>query len=199
MQNLRVILGITLTALLSGSVMAAPAGISVVDVHYLDPGSTMVYDASSKLVRTNKGVSMTIDTNGLYAGAYTVWWIIFNNPSACAHPIPAIGAMCGAEDLGYDPDVYPDVLYATGNVVDEDGEGGFAARLNMGDTSGSLFGPNAPGLMYPRHAEIHLVVRHHGEVIPSMMPAQIMTIGGGCGVNDCMDVQGAAHSPYSPW
>jgi hypothetical protein len=192
MQNLRVILGITLTALLSGSVMAAPAGISVVDVHYLDPGNTMVYDASSKLVRTNKGVSMTIDTNGLYAGAYTVWWIIFNDPSACVHPIPAIGAMCGGEDLEYDPAVYPSVGYATGNVVDEDGEGGFAAHLKMGDTRGLLFGP---GLLYPRHAEIHLIVRHHGEVIPSMMPAQIMTVDGGCGVNFCMDVQGAAHSP----
>jgi hypothetical protein len=138
---------------------------------------------------------MTIDTNGLYAGAYTNWWIVFNNPGECTYPIPAIGAACGPDgddpgDFG-NPDVGASVLYATGNVVDEDGEGGFAAHLKMGDTDGALFGP---GLKYPRGAEIHIVVRHHGEVIPSMMPAQIMTVGGGCGVNFCMDVQAAAHA-----
>ena len=194
-QILRVILGITLTALLSGSVMAAPAGKSVVYVHNL-PSLSMVYDASSKLVRTNRGVSMTIDTNGLYAGAYTVWWIIFNNPHYCENPIPEIGAMCGEPDLFVDG-VYGSALYATGNVVDEDGEGGFGAHLAVGNTDGELIG--GPGLLYPRDAEIHLVVRYHGEVIPMMMPAQIMTYDGGCGYNSCMDVQDAAHSPYSPW
>ena len=88
--------------------------------------------------------------------------------------------------------VYGSVLFATGNVVDEDGEGSFGAHLKVGDTDGALFGP---GLVYPRDAEIHIVVRHHGEVIPEMMPAQIMTVGGGCIINDCEDVQGAAHSP----
>ena len=190
MQNLKVILGITLTALLSGSVMAAPAGISVVDVHWLSDDSPVHY-ASSKLVRTNRGVSMNIKTNDLTPGAYTNWWIVFNNPGACVNPIPAIGAACGAPDLSVDG-VDASVLYATGNVVDEDGEGGFAAHLKVGDTGGALFGP---GLMNPRGAEIHIVVRDHGEVIPAMMPAQIMTVDGGCGVNDCTDVQGAAHSP----
>jgi hypothetical protein len=191
MQNVTVILSLSLTALLSGSVVAAPAGKSVVDVHYLDPGNTMVYDASSQLVRTDKGVSMTIDTNGLYAGAYTNWWVVFNNPGACENPIPAIGADCGLADLDLAA-VYGSVLYATGNVVDEDGEGGFAGHLKVGDTGGALFGP---GLQDSRGAEIHIVVRYHGPVIPAMMPAQIMTVGGGCGVYDCMDVQAAAHSP----
>jgi len=190
MQNVTVILSLSLTALLSGSIMAAPADKSVVVVHYLSDNST-VPGASSQLVRTNRGVSMNIKTNDLTPGAYTNWWIVFNNPGACENPIPAIGAACGFNDLAL-PAVNASVLYATGNVVDEDGEGGFAAHLKVGDTDGALFGP---GLMNPRGAEIHILVRDHGEVIPAMMPAQIMTVGGGCMVNVCTDVQAAAHSP----
>jgi hypothetical protein len=175
MQNVTVILSLSLTALLSGSVMAGPAAISVVDVHYFTDNS-MVSGASSKLVRTTRGVSMSIDTNDL-------------DPGACNNPIPEIGAACGLGDFP-DLDVGASVLYATGNVVDEDGEGGFAAHLKMGDTDGALFGP---GLLDPWGAEIHILVRHHGPVIPAMMPSQIMTVGGGC--NPCTDAQAAAHSP----
>jgi hypothetical protein len=188
MQNVTVLLSLSLTALLSGSVMAGPAAISVVNVNYLSD-ETAVPGASSKLVRTDRGVSMTIDTNDLDPGAYTNWWIIFNNPGECTNPIPAIGAACSPDDFG-NQDVEGSVLYATGNVVDEDGEGGFAAHLKMGDTGGALFGP---GLLDSRGAEIHILVRGHGPVIPAMMPAQIMTVGGGC--NPCTDAQAAAHSP----
>jgi hypothetical protein len=191
-KNLTILLSLSLTALLSGSVMAAPAAKSVVDVHYLDDDS-VVAGASSKLVRTNRGVSMSIDTNDLDPGAYTNWWIIFNYPGECENPIPSIGAACSPADFA-NGDVEASVTYATGNVVDEDGEGGFAAHLKLGDTDGAgnvhLFGP---GLLNPRGAEIHILVRGHGPVIPEMMPSQIMTVDGGC--NPCTDAQAAAHSP----
>lgn len=139
--------------------------------------------AVSKLVRNDHGVSMTIDTIDLLPGAYTNWFVIFNDPSECAQ-VPCSPA-----------DGPSSVLFATGNVVDESGEGGFAAHLSVGDTSGALFGP---GLTDARGAEVHLVVRYHGPTVPALMPAQINSINGGCnapGLYDCVDLQAAIHVP----
>ncbi len=74
-----------------------------------------------------------------------------------------------------------------GKVVGPTGAGSF---LSEGDTTGALFGP---GLIDSRTAEVHLLVRTHGEVLPMFMPAQINSVGGGCLVNVCDDVQAAVH------
>ena len=176
--------------LLAGSsVFAAPATKSKVDVigfdsgYPIDPGV-----AVSKLVRTSHGVSMTIKTNMLEAGAYTNWFVIFNDPSQCATE-PCSGADVDPSDANF---VGSSVLFATGNVVSASGKGGFGAHLSEGDTRGALFGP---GLLDARAAEVHLVVRYHGPVVPALMPAQINSIGGGCFIFDCVDVQAAVHQP----
>lgn len=193
-RYLTVIPGIFLTALLCGPVMAEPAAISVVDVVYLDDAGEdvaglTVPGASSKLVRTNRGVSMSLNTNDLSPGAYTIWWLVFNNPDECTNPIPDTDLLC-SPGADFATGVDASVLFATGNVVDEDREGGFAAHLKKGDDSGALFGP---GLLNPRGAEIHLDVKWHGEVKPEMMPAQIMTAGACNG--SCKDLQAAGHTP----
>ena len=49
---------------------------------------------SSKLVRNNNGVSLTLNTSELDPGsAVTVWFVVFNNPGACASD-------CAGSDLG---------------------------------------------------------------------------------------------------
>jgi hypothetical protein len=171
------------------TVFAAPAAKDTVDVIYFDDGTSVDSGvAVSNLVRTNNGVSMTIDTSDLDPGAYTNWFVIFNNPDYCA------AFPCGEGDLdpGDGNGVGSSVLFATGNVVDSSGLGGFAAHLSEGDTSGALFGP---GLLDARAAEVHLIVRYHGPVIPALMPAQIDSVEGGCFVFDCVDVQAAVHLP----
>lgn len=180
----------TVCLLVGSTVFAAAAGRSVVSVHDFDTLAT-IGGAESSLVRNPHGASMTLSTNGLEEGAYTNWFVIFNNPGACENPIAEIGAACGLDDLGL-PAVNPSVKFATGNVVGPTGEGSFAASLAEGDASGTLFGP---GLVDSRAAEIHIIVQYHGEVIPMHMPAQINTFHGGCPPNNCADVQAAAHSP----
>ena len=178
--------------LLGGStVYAAPSAKDIVDVIDFNTGVPIDSGvAVSKLVRTNHGVSMTIDTNGLEPGAYTNWFVIFNHPENCA-TFP-----CGEGDVdpGDGNGVGSSVLFATGNVVDSSGLGGFAAHLSEGNTKGALFGP---GLLDARAAEVHLVVRYHGPMIPALMPAQINSVGGGCGPGlfACEDVQAAVHVP----
>jgi hypothetical protein len=187
-STIRILVGVI--GLLAGStVFAAGAARDTVDV--IDFTSGVSIDsgvAVSNLVRTDHGVSMTIKTNMLDPGAYTNWFVIFNDPSQCG------SFPCGEGDL--DPSdsngVGSSVAFATGNVVDASGEGGFAAHLSEGDTNGALFGP---GLLDSRAAEVHLIVRYHGPVIPALMPAQINSVGGGCFVFACDDVQAAVHLP----
>jgi hypothetical protein len=173
------------------TVFAAPAAKDTVDVIDFNTGVSIDSGvAVSDLVRTKHGVSMTIDTSGLEPGAYTNWFVIFNHPENCG------GVPCGEGDL--DPSnangVGSSALFATGNVVDSSGLGGFGAHLSEGNTSGALFGP---GLLDARAAEVHLVVRYHGPVIPALMPGQIHSVGGGCGPGlfACKDVQAAVHVP----
>jgi hypothetical protein len=164
---------------------AQRASLSTSSVYRSSDG-TEVPGAYSKLVRTSGGIALTLHTSELLPGAYTIWWVVYNNPENCfTHPCsPADDTNAAAT---------PSVLNATGHVVGEDGKGNFGAYLRVGDTSGMevLFGP---GLLNASAAEIQPVVRYHGPVIPELMPAQISTFMGGCLVNACDDPQFAIHA-----
>ena len=72
---------------------------------------------SSKLVRNNNGITMSLKTSGLTPGhPHTVWLVIFNVPSSCGT------SPCGLADLGVAA-VKADVLYAAGHVVGGNGTG----------------------------------------------------------------------------
>lgn len=134
----------------------------------------------AKLERNDDGVELNIWTTHLPAGAYTVWWVVFNNPDACVDG-------CDGADLG-NPAVEGSVLYATGGVVGASGFGYFRADLEVGETEGEvLFGP---GLL-DAGTEIHFVIRNHGPASsdPDELEAQTTTFEGGCDVFDCYDPQ----------
>jgi hypothetical protein len=201
-------------------VNAAPADVDENDVYWWWGD----HAGSSKIVRTNKGISGNLSaslsnsvgsTEGL---AVTLWIIIFNYPGECVTPY-----QCGDDaDFG-NPDVMPDALYGAGNIVDSSEVVSFGFHRKAGDNSGSiadLFGlpvdnKGKPfGLRNPRGAEIHYVVRLHGPMIPMEMPAQIKSYPGGCvygapygfpsplaenelklGWGECQDVQFAINPP----
>jgi hypothetical protein len=134
---------------------------------------------------------MNLITSGLEPGAtYTIWWVIFNNPEKCA------SSPCAESDLSPTARGATGgaVGIATGQVLRANGRGNFGARLSVGDTTGFLFGP---GLLKPWTAEIHLVVRNHGQPLPGKVDEQITTFGGGCDVNTCTDDQFAMHVPFA--
>jgi len=150
-------------------------------------GGAPIPGSSSTLVRNTGGISYTLKTSQLDpGGTYTNWYVVFNNPSLCTGP-------CGEDD-----DVFPgapagvSVIFADGHVIGHTGAASFAGRLNVGDTKGALFGP---GLSDPYGAEIHIVVRHHGQPVPGMINEQISMFNGGCSVNVCSDQQEALHVP----
>lgn len=171
---------------------------------------SMVIDAGTgqavgvaKLKRVNGKIKMKLKTSNLYPGhAFTIWWVIFNNPNYCTTDT------CGPTDL-FVPDVQADILYAAGRVSNRNGYAVFKAKLEEGDMSGTiapLFGMTPVGLLDANGAEVHLVVRSHGPVIPGQKAEQLTTYGGGCqteiyppdvpnAVGECGDIQFSIHQP----
>ncbi len=156
--------------------------------------SGAIANSSSVMIRNADGVAYSISTTGLLAGgAYTNWWVVFNEPQFCSPP------GCGADDFpqnGGNPNVGASVLWATGRVVDANGQGNFSAHLAAGGVASApgevRFGP---ALLSPR-AEIHIIVRSHGPALSGAnLIAQLTTVAGGCTINICQDQQVAQHLP----
>ena len=158
-------------------------------------GGSIIPGSSSLLIRNDGGVTATLHTSGLTAGnVYTMSFVVFNNPSACLGPAPPDappGARCGSGDLGR-VGVNSSVMYAAGHVVGDGNADNFAGRRGVGDTDGVIAGS---GLLNPRGAEIHVVVRNHGPAIPGLIDEQISSFNGGCPPNSCANVQASVHIP----
>ncbi len=174
---------LTLIFALSVGIASAAGAPQTSTVHYFDdpdqtPGDE-VAGSSAQLHRTMRSVSGAIHTNDLDGGAYTVWWVVWNDPSVCPGD-------CGLLDLGR-PGVF--LGRATGKVVGATGVGHFGASLSVGDISEALINNGGLGLTDPLTAEVHMIVRYHGPVVPANMPAQINSVGGGCGDFACFDPQ----------
>ena len=161
-----------------------------------EPGD-VVTGAVAWLVATEDGLTAIATTSQLPPGdAVTMWWVIFNDPTACAaHPEP-----CGMNDFGVD-EVGAEVTYAAGTVIDDAGSGTFVAYHPLGHTEQEWFGN---GLTDPLEAEVHLVMRTHGPVIDGRVDTMIGTFRDGChnvaedepgfgdgapGPNECHDLQ----------
>ncbi|OLS21924.1 MAG: hypothetical protein HeimC2_31600 [Candidatus Heimdallarchaeota archaeon LC_2] len=178
------------------SIAGAPANRSTSLVHWLSD-LTEVEGASATLVRHNNGISYTLHTTELTSGdAVTNWWVIFNNPESCSDKSDVLGTACGFGDL-FAPGVDASILFAAGHVVGNGENANFAASLSVGDNDGDLI--EGPGLTNPMGAEIHVLVRTHGEMIPSLVSGQISTVDVACIDGDpsdpCEDLQAAAFVP----
>jgi hypothetical protein len=153
----------------------------------------------AKLVRSSNGPMIEIKTTELGEDvAYTVWWIIFNNPEECDDD------GCNASDFG-NPKVEASVVYATGRMTDAEweGKGTFRAFLPVGlnrlnrTAAGRERQRFGPSLQNPWKAEIHFIIRCHGPINDDDTAADILekisTVNGGCpGGIGCFDAQAGA-------
>lgn len=190
-----------------GTAFAAGAVRQDSEVYRFD---TMADVGDAQLVRTNSGVSMSIRSSvggelmDLFAGplgphfmpgdAVTNWFVIFNKPGECI----SAGGACGEADVrdaltGGPNLAMVDVGFATGHVTGP--QWGAAAHLDEGDPSATMLGI---GLMDSMAAEIHVVVRSHGQasnLAPGEVAEAISSLMGGCGTNICGDPQFAVFPP----
>lgn len=129
--------------------------------------------AAAALVRRDNGVSFTFQTANLRPGnAYTVWFVVVNNPSACT-TIP-----CSAPDIILNPATNSQLTYGAGHIAGGAGQATFAGAFQAGALpDGWLAGR---GLEQPLTAEIHLVLNDHGPALAAYLPDMIKTYRGGC-------------------
>ncbi len=162
-----------------GVTLATPAARSTQPVVQTWDGTQV---GISSLVRTDAGVSASFKSSGLPAGqAVTLWFVVFNNPSACA-------ASCGLADLLFNEAAQGDFLVGAGHVTGGGGRANFGAHLAVGDTRGSAFPeigmPDRPiGLTDPWNAQVGLLLHSHGPMVPGqVLKAQLSSFTGGCTV-----------------
>jgi hypothetical protein len=165
------------------------------DIECLDVGE-------SRLLRSADGLVATVVTSRLRKGhAYSLWWVIFNNPEVC-DPEP-----CGLEDLENE-EAGGTAIWASGLVAGDFGtgqraSGHFTAVLNQGE--------GAPGseivLEDPEAADVLLVVRSQGRAKSHIVGDQMTSFDDGCDIDitpsvpkkkgECANVQFAVHSVES--
>ena len=153
---------------------------------------------ASILIRDRNEIWLEGHAKGLDAMfAYSVWLVVFNNPEHCVDG-------CGFDDIERRR-VKPSIVWGSGFVSDTHGQGYFTAHLRQLDPLGEAL--SIPDTALHRHgllprrgkkAEIHFIIRCHGEVDPENVALQISTFGGGCESapgGDCTDVQFGVHLP----
>lgn len=154
---------------------------------------------TSELVRSDDGVSMTLETSGLTPGdAYTVWWAVVDHPELCERPWGDY--WCSPPEFD-NPELGISLIWATGAVVEGD-TAEFEASLAVGDTTYVVpdeeTGREGEGLMNPSGALISVIVRDHGpedadtgDQLNDMMACN----------PECVDVQESIHipSPVDQW
>lgn len=147
----------------------------------LEPGR-----GAATITRHMDSVGVYIQTSGLKRNAaFTIWWVIFNDPSLC-------GDACGDEDADFDPSVVA-VCYAGGFVTGKDGTANVGVHLAGGHVAegqeciipGELDIGNGFG------AEIHVVIRSHGKLLKGRVDEQTGSYLGACDARNCEDVQAA--------
>jgi hypothetical protein len=137
-----------------------------------------VAGASAQIVRTDNGISCKFRTTKLHAGHAFSVWIIITEP---------------------DKDVF--VFNFGGGMADANGDLTFAGAVSTGTippANGSSILRGGGVFNHPRDANIFLVVRSHGPMIPGMQHLQFFTINGGCRAGEpnegmCADKQHVAY------
>ena len=166
-------------------------------VTFADPGRVV---GESRMKRSPHSVLVQFRAEEVEPGhAATLWAVVFNNPEAC------IGE-CDDPDLFENPAAMADLMFVDGDVANPVGVIRYQGRIEedaIGASIMPLFGLPAHGVMDTEKAEIHFVVRTHGELLAGLEEAQTTTFNGGCtgfgaefgtpGPNECVDLYFSSH------
>ena len=200
-------LGVSVTGSSARQARRPMAYIQAANLHVIGDSDVELPGAAT-LKSTRKDIWVTIHARELDAhAAYTLWAIVFNNPSACSFA-PDASTRCGAIDLSAQPNRARASSFALGGfLTDADGAVNISAHFQSGplpegtDILWGMGGRNdngvTPGLRKHNglHAEIHFILRTHGDLILGHVAEQISTLDGGCPPNACSNQQAVEFPP----
>ena len=157
-------------------------------VNIVDFDSGAFVGGAASLTRSKRSVWATVHTSGLHMNAaYSIWWVVWNDPKKCADG-------CGEDDIGIKGN---SVFNAGGFVTGYDGTANVSIHAETGSIAQGVE-ELLPGGIKKNNgfgAEIHLVIRSHGPILPDMVDVQISTFEGACAVQNCIDHQAAVFKP----
>lgn len=165
-------------------------------------GGDRVRGAYSEIKRSDSHICVSVDTRDLPSGAYTAWWLIFNNPEACGGSSDMAGN-CTMADLG-NVEVEATAMWAGASVVGPDGEAHLSTCAWEGETTHEVMPVGAQmGLLDAAGAEVHVVLRSHGPAAysePELLGRQLNSYNGGCQTEtqdgfECTELQSVVHAP----
>ncbi len=152
-----------------------------VDVFTVPPTDPLTLTGAAWLKRSKQGLSGRIMTKVARAGyAYTVWFVIFNNPENCA-------AACEGPDL-FNPAVKGAVYYGNGIISASDGNGGGVINVDFDTVAGRIprgmfrLDDVLPEPVFYRRglargngfgAEVHMVVDEHLGPVETMLESWV--------------------------
>lgn len=160
----------------------------------------LIYRAKSRIRRRANEICMTTVTRNLEPGAYTNWWVAFNQPKKCNGVGAIANASCALSDVA-NPETEASVFWSTAGVVGPKGRALFNSCEVIGETK---LPPIVGNGLTTRNAEILLVIKWHGAMRfdGPALGEQLTTLNGGCepfaatdfeGIARCRDVQIAVH------
>jgi hypothetical protein len=146
--------------------------------------------------------------------AFTIWTVIFNRPEACITN-PAGPVHCGMADLIAVPNPARASAFNVGAFVTGavNGTANVSVHIRSGAPPDGIFilfgvgGLNDNGVSPGLHegngfgAEVHVVIRAHGLIIPMAIADQLSKLNGGCPPNigsTCSNVQVATFPSVTP-
>ncbi len=169
------------------------ATVTVADMYMFNTNIPLV--GATILTREKNKVSIAISTTGLASyGAYSLWWVVFNNPENCEHGIAPY--RCGLMDLpafGGNPDIDASLFWAGGAVATADGSLSATAEVRKNMPRGQVVMGTTKGLRDVSRADIHVAVRGHGTAVPGGIADQIGSFNGGCPSGGCTNNQASIH------
>ncbi len=183
---LRILIMLTATGLGMSSVCGA-ADMTVQPLKRVDDASTAGY---SMLVRKDQSILARVATGGS-AVDEQVWWLVFNNPEACA------SRPCTVKDI-YRSDTRADLIPVDQEQRHASATGDICLPAGKGDRSlMPRFGLPASGLVNASEAEVQLVVAAAANEFESWVRRMGSDFYADCKGSGCNPVMIAVHTPRS--
>ena len=187
-----VLVGVTSLTVATAAKAAVFQTVPLLDIFTTAP----LENTAATLQRTDTGLEINIETQGLPAGAYTVWWDVINMPEFCIDDCDLEDVIISLGDSAFNDTIGRSEFWATGGIVGDDGIGIFSAQIDENELpvgDGQVTAGN--GLEDAMTADVISFLRWHGPVNPDIVEEQTTTINGGCSVEvgdglfDCFEPQ----------